>query len=63
MAQALGKEIVAEGIETDAQRTFLAENGCDIGQGFLWSRPVPADEFATFVRNWNETARRMASVT
>ncbi|UCH49241.1 MAG: EAL domain-containing protein [Betaproteobacteria bacterium] len=62
VAQGLGKEIVAEGIETETQRAFLAENGCDMGQGYLWSRPVPADEFTTFVRNWNQTARRFASI-
>jgi len=62
VAQSLGKEIVAEGIELDAQRAFLKENGCDMGQGYLWSRPVPADEFAAFVRNWNNTARRVAAV-
>ena len=62
VAQSLGKEIVAEGIELDSQRAFLKENGCDMGQGYLWSRPVPADEFASFVRNWNNTARRVAAV-
>ena len=62
VAQGLGKEIVAEGIETEAQRAFLSESGCDMGQGYLWSRPVPADEFATFVRDWNQTARRVASI-
>ena len=53
---------VAEGIETEPQRAFLAKNGCDMGQGYLWSPPVPADEFAKFVHNWNETARRVASI-
>lgn len=62
VAQGLGKEIVAEGIETEAQRAFLAEHGCEMGQGYLWSRPVPADEFATFVRDWNQTARRFAAI-
>jgi diguanylate cyclase (GGDEF)-like protein len=62
VAQSLGKEIVAEGIELESQRAFLKENGCDIGQGYLWSRPVPADEFAAFVRNWNYTARRVAAI-
>ena len=62
VAQSLGKEIVAEGIELDSQRAFLKENGCDMGQGYLWSRPVPADEFASFVRNWNNTARRLTAV-
>ena len=38
--RALGLTVVAEGIETEAQRDFLAGIGCDQGQGFLFSRPV-----------------------
>ncbi|QYG93173.1 EAL domain-containing protein [Iamia sp. SCSIO 61187] len=40
MARSLGVEVIAEGIETEAQRTFLAAAGCEYGQGYLWSRPV-----------------------
>jgi diguanylate cyclase (GGDEF)-like protein/PAS domain S-box-containing protein len=36
----------AEGIETEAQRRFLVEHGCILGQGYLFSRPVPADEIS-----------------
>jgi EAL domain-containing protein (putative c-di-GMP-specific phosphodiesterase class I) len=43
LAQNLGIRIVAEGVETVAQATFLAELGCEVAQGFLYSRPVPAD--------------------
>ncbi len=50
MAQKLGIEVVAEGIETEDQRTLLATAGCRLGQGFLFSRPLPADAFAAFVR-------------
>jgi EAL domain-containing protein (putative c-di-GMP-specific phosphodiesterase class I) len=39
--RALGLIVVAEGIETEEQRAFLTEVGCDEGQGFLFSRPVP----------------------
>jgi len=35
--------VVAEGIETEAQLTTLVEMGCVLGQGYLLSRPVPAD--------------------
>jgi diguanylate cyclase (GGDEF)-like protein/PAS domain S-box-containing protein len=49
---ALGKslqlKVTAEGVETQAQRAFLAEEGCDTAQGFLYSPPVPPDEFALF---------------
>ncbi len=52
VAHSLGKLVVAEGVETDAQRALLAELGCDIGQGYLWSRPLAAVEFADFCRAW-----------
>jgi EAL domain-containing protein (putative c-di-GMP-specific phosphodiesterase class I) len=52
MAHSLGKEVVAEGVETEAQRVFLALKGCEVGQGFLWSKAVPAEEFADLQRAW-----------
>ena len=42
MAHALGMTCVAEGIETAAQREFLRQQGCDRGQGYFFSRPLPA---------------------
>ncbi len=44
MAQSLRLEVVAEGIERTAQRDQLWSMGCGLGQGYLYSRPVPADE-------------------
>jgi EAL domain-containing protein (putative c-di-GMP-specific phosphodiesterase class I) len=49
MAHALHLEVVAEGIETEAALFRLQELGCDMGQGFLWSRALPASEFEAFV--------------
>jgi diguanylate cyclase (GGDEF)-like protein len=46
MAQGLGLKVVAEGVETEAQLAYLAKRGCDECQGFLFSKPVPAEEFA-----------------
>ncbi|OEO33263.1 hypothetical protein VW23_007520 [Devosia insulae DS-56] len=46
LARRLGKTTVAEGVETEAQRQLLAGMGCDIGQGYLIGRPVPAAEIA-----------------
>ena len=45
MAHKLGLEVIAEGIETEAQRDRLAAAGCDYGQGFLLSHPLPENEF------------------
>ena len=42
--------VVAEGIETEEQRRFMEQEGCDEGQGFLFSRPVSPDEFLQFAR-------------
>lgn len=45
MAHALGMKVIAEGVETQQQRDLLTEAECDYGQGYLFSRPVPAKEF------------------
>ncbi len=45
MSHALKLKVVAEGIETKEQLAMLKEMNCDYGQGYLFSRPVPADEF------------------
>jgi diguanylate cyclase (GGDEF)-like protein/PAS domain S-box-containing protein len=45
LARAVGVTAVAEGVETTEQLVSLQELGCEFGQGFLWSRPVPAIEF------------------
>jgi diguanylate cyclase (GGDEF)-like protein/PAS domain S-box-containing protein len=44
MAHKLNIRVVAEGVETQAQLAFLREHGCDEYQGYLFSRPLPADE-------------------
>lgn len=45
LAKKLGMEIVAEGIETREQVDFLAEQNCDLIQGFYFSKPLPVEEF------------------
>lgn len=44
LAHDLGLKVVAEGIETDEQLDFLRQHTCDIGQGYLFSKPVPAEQ-------------------
>lgn len=45
MAHKLGLKVIAEGIETDEQRKLLIEAGCDYGQGYFFSKPVPSIAF------------------
>ncbi|WP_413204820.1 putative bifunctional diguanylate cyclase/phosphodiesterase [Rhodospirillum sp. A1_3_36] len=45
MARRLGLRVVAEGVETDAQLTFLREHYCDMFQGYLFGHPLPPEEF------------------
>ena len=50
MAHALKLEVVAEGVETEAQRAFLARHGCDMAQGYLFGRPVEPAEIEALLR-------------
>jgi predicted signal transduction protein with EAL and GGDEF domain len=52
LAHALGKEVVAEGVETEGQLNFLRKQKCDIIQGYYYSRPLPAAELAEFLRKY-----------
>ena len=45
LGQTLGLEVIAEGVETASQRDFLARIGCRAYQGYLFSHPVPAEQF------------------
>jgi len=45
MARALSITVLAEGVETESQRDWLLAEGCELQQGFLWSRPLPATAF------------------
>lgn len=47
----LGMEVVAEGVETEQHLERLRELGCDYGQGYLWSRPVPATAMLNLLRS------------
>jgi len=51
MAHKLGLKVIAEGVETPEQRGLLAAAGCDYGQGYLFAKPMPAEEFDRILRN------------
>ena len=53
LATSLGLRVIAEGVETEAQREFLARNHCHAWQGYLLSPPVPVAEFEALVQRTN----------
>ena len=53
MAKKLGIKVIAEGVETENQNRLLKDFGCDFGQGYLYSRPVPAADFESLLEQWS----------
>jgi EAL domain-containing protein (putative c-di-GMP-specific phosphodiesterase class I) len=49
MGYNLGMDVIAEGVETEAQRAFLQKHGCPICQGYLFSKPLALEEFEMFL--------------
>ncbi|WP_312651831.1 GGDEF domain-containing phosphodiesterase [Proteiniclasticum sp.] len=50
MAHKLGLQVIAEGVETGIQREYLMKNGCEIMQGYYFSRPLPEDKAIAMLR-------------
>ena len=57
MGRQLKLRMVAEGIEERGELEVMRKIGCEAGQGYLFQRPVPADEFTAFMREWPERMR------
>jgi EAL domain-containing protein (putative c-di-GMP-specific phosphodiesterase class I) len=56
MAQSLGMDVIAEGLETEQEKEFLRLHGCSIYQGYLMSPPLPCALFEELVsRNYQRT--------
>jgi len=58
MAKYLEVPVVAEGVETDGQLAFLRKAGCDLVQGYYFSRPLPPEDFEKLIRRELETERK-----
>lgn len=56
LAHSVGHSVVAEGVENSDQAAFLARHGCDELQGYLYSRPVPADQVAALLPGTTEAS-------
>jgi len=63
LGRSLGIKVVAEGIESEAQASRLHELDCDFGQGFLFSRAVPASRVPTLVQRWPAPASLVEAAT
>ncbi len=51
MAKSMGMQVVAEGVETEEQKNFLLERGCNVVQGFLFSPPDTADKIPSLINS------------
>ena len=58
LAHQLGVKVVAEGVDSEAVRSELLSLGCDLAQGFLLGRPMPADAFTDWLREREQLAQR-----
>jgi len=52
MGHSLGLSVIAEGVETTDHADWLAAHRCDEAQGYLYARPMPVDQFETWLRQY-----------
>jgi EAL domain-containing protein (putative c-di-GMP-specific phosphodiesterase class I) len=60
LAHSMGLDVIAEGVETEDQRAFLASIGCHAYQGYLVSKPLPVAQFAAFLAAYNRKLQGVA---
>ncbi len=56
LGESLQLDVIAEGVETDAQQSFLHEHGCRLVQGYLFSRPLDPGEFSKYIRDYSSAS-------
>ena len=56
LADSLSIEVLAEGVETQAQEAVLIDLGCDYAQGYYYAKPIPVSEIPEFLDKWNAQA-------
>jgi len=61
LAKNLGIKTVAEGVEDEADWSFLWKSGCDLAQGFFIGKPMRADELASWQKQWAERYEKIAT--
>ncbi|MGN1108870.1 MAG: EAL domain-containing protein, partial [Oscillospiraceae bacterium] len=59
MLQSLNKKIVVEGVETEEMAQLLIDMGCDYLQGYYYQRPVPAEDYLTFLEQNSHTDEKI----
>jgi EAL domain-containing protein (putative c-di-GMP-specific phosphodiesterase class I) len=57
LARALGLRVVAEGVEDEETRRLLVSGGCEVGQGWFFARPMPADALGAWLHRYRPAAR------
>jgi EAL domain-containing protein (putative c-di-GMP-specific phosphodiesterase class I) len=58
----MGLQVVAEGVENEAIWHLLRQAGCDIGQGYFMSKPIPASQFAAWHAAWQPPRAPAAAI-
>lgn len=62
LGDSLGLQTIAEGIEEEECREVLEQLGCNLGQGFLFAKPMPAEKVGAFLVDFDQTNRKLGKV-